>query len=516
VSETITIEKFPAHKVGLARETLNGLYAKLAKAAVKAGATPLPMPTLEASAPESVFACNKCYARSIKAALGKDCAKFGECEGFIVEAKLVTLTVTAARPALAGWEFLAVVEPLEGGNLVRRVPGADDAFDLTSYRSCAALTCEHCNTVRKRLETFVVRADGSDPAVAAGTVKRVGRNCLASFLGGVSPEWLLRGLSIEKVLSDLGGGDGEGGGWGRAPEVYDPLMAMAWSCSTVRLRGWVSKAAAQAYYEAANGEAAKTPTASRVASMLGPPPFHKEARAEWLAERAVLEPTPADVEKAAAVLEWTKSLTGATDYEYSLSLVCKQPMVDPAKLGIFVSAVGSYDRAMGFEARKAAEAAEKVAAPLGKVEFEGEIIKTSVVTQRFGYNETSVDKMTVKVTTDTGVWLAWGTIPANMMASTMNDLGQYIPEDLVGRKVKIKATLEAGKDAHFVFMKRPSVEFSDVYGPVFKAPKVKKPKAPKAPKCSSCGAKLVEGKCEDYHCAKGPWPGDQVNSAEVQ
>lgn len=487
MSETITLPRFPAAKVALARETLNGLYEKLATAAAKTGATPPPMPSLEASAPETVVLCTACkatpvdqgFAPSVAASMvGKDC-RSSACDGYYMEAKFVTLTVTAATPKLAGWEFLAAVEPLEGGNLVRRVPGSDDSVDLSVYRSGNALTCDHCNTDRRRLETFVVRADGSDPAVPAGAIKRVGRNCLSLFLGGKSPEWLLRGLVIEKALKELAE-EGEGGGWYSGPSAYDPATAMAWACSTVRLRGWVSKGAATAYAEAGGGS--KTTTADRVSSMLEGPPREPKARAEWVAEFEALKPTPADEEKATAVLEWAKHLAGDSDYEYSLSLVCKQPTLEPRNLGIFVSAVGSYDRAMGKAAAKAAEDALKTAAPLGKVEFEGEVIKVSVVTQRFGYNETSVDKMTVKVTTDAGIWFAWGTIPSALVESCVDGYDKYGDPSmntgvLVGRKLKITATLEAGKDSHFVFMKRPKAEFADVYNhPVFKAPAKKRAK----------------------------------------
>lgn len=477
---TIKFDSFPAGKVDAARDALDGMYAKLAKAAERAGATPVVMPTLAVSNPRTVYACLHCKAVSTKDLYGHGCGD-PYCTGYIVAMDFVTLTVTADTPKLAGWEFLAVVEPMDGGNMVRRVPGSDDTFDLTAYRTADAMTCDHCNTDRARLETFVVRSDGSDPEVVAGTVKRVGRNCLEKFLGGKSAESLLRSMTIEKVLGGLAE-EGEGGWGSGGSTVYDPLTTMSWAVSAVRLRGWVSKGAAAAYAEAAGGEATKATTASRVSSMLNPPPRDAKARAEWLAEYKALTPTDVDTDKAGKVLEWAMNLTGTSDYEYNLALVARQKSLDPKNLGIFVSAVGSYDRAMGLASKKAMEAAEKTKAPLGKVEFEGEVIKTSVSTNYFGGRETTVDKMTVKVTTEKGVWLAWGTIPSSFLrlADTVKNKWNEDEIDattLVGRKVKVKATLEAGKDAHFVFMKRPVVEFADVYShPVYKAPKVKKTK----------------------------------------
>ena len=85
--------------------------------------------------------------------------------------EVVDIVAIGARPSLAGWDFLACVEPLEGGNLIRQVPCASIAEgELTPWRE-GAIRCDHCSTSRRRTETFVVRADGSDPAIPAGTYR---------------------------------------------------------------------------------------------------------------------------------------------------------------------------------------------------------------------------------------------------------------------------------------------------------------------------------------------------------
>lgn len=113
----------------------------------------------------------------------------------------------------------------------------------------------------------------------------------------------------------------------------------------------------------------------------------------------------------------------------------------------------------------AAPAEIKIAAPTGKgVEFEGEIVSAKIVESQWGSNW----KLTIKVTTDAGVWLAWGTMPssfydlhirdaANDMLRTQTtpagehvpsrarDLGSAIMQTLKGLRVEVKATLEASK-----------------------------------------------------------------------
>lgn len=81
----------------------------------------------------------------------------------------------------------------------------------------------------------------------------------------------------------------------------------------------------------------------------------------------------------------------------------------------------------------------KVEAPTGKgVEFEGEIVSVKNVEGQWGWST----KVTVKVMRPdgAGIWLAWGTLPANMC-----DLFSGNTQSLKGVRVAVKATLEASK-----------------------------------------------------------------------
>jgi len=96
----------------------------------------------------------------------------------------------------------------------------------------------------------------------------------------------------------------------------------------------------------------------------------------------------------------------------------------------------------------------KVNAPEGKVDFDGEIVS---IKHQEGDWGTSV-KMTVKVTTEAGVWLAWGTCPAMILDqvqkfSVVN--GGYFSM-MRGLRVELRATLKRGRDPFFAIMSRPS------------------------------------------------------------
>lgn len=93
---------------------------------------------------------------------------------------------------------------------------------------------------------------------------------------------------------------------------------------------------------------------------------------------------------------------------------------------------------------KAARAAEiETPAPTGRVTFEGVVVKTD---WRYNdFNGGDVKKLTVKVTTDAGVWLVWLTCPSAIL------------DVRSGQTVRMTATLTPSNDKpHFAFGKRPA------------------------------------------------------------
>src|SRR3972149_3916096 len=64
--------------------------------------------------------------------------------------------------------------------ILRNVPGET----LPESWRRADQKCDHCGLIRKRNETFVVRHED-------GTLKQIGRQCIADFLGHKGPEGML-------------------------------------------------------------------------------------------------------------------------------------------------------------------------------------------------------------------------------------------------------------------------------------------------------------------------------------
>jgi hypothetical protein len=347
MTTTTPILGFPASRLAAAKKAVDQAHARLVRGASKAGQVTPVAPRVTVTREYVLTFCTLC--REVSEGFGQRCL----CPGGSATAHAaVDLSIEFARPVLAGWDFLAVVEPLEGGNLLRQVPGADVSDgELLPYRS-GEIVCDHCGTKRRRTETFIVRSDGT--LVDAGTYKQVGRSCLGVFLGGMTAAAIIASFDVEKTIREAGEGDGLA--W-RGSTVHDPIEFMTWAAAIVRVDGWISKAASQVE--------GTMSTASRALRMLEPP--SSLGRAEWERDRASYAPTDADALRGATALAWARALPESSDYERNLALVARQPHLDPKHAGILASAIAAHAKAIGAEILREARAAGVPSVHVGTV-----------------------------------------------------------------------------------------------------------------------------------------------------
>ncbi len=97
-----------------------------------------------------------------------------------------------------------------------------------------------------------------------------------------------------------------------------------------------------------------------------------------------------------------------------------------------------------------------VPAPEGRITFRGVIVSTKA---QDGFSRDSVEyKMTIKVSTPAGTWLAWGTVPQGLFDEAQAKLdggAKGYLHALRGCEVELTATLKRGRDAHFALAKCP-------------------------------------------------------------
>lgn len=224
--------------------------------------------------------------------------------------------------ALNGYHFVATIEHFEDGNLLRAVPGEGPL--PKAYRTDAA-TCDHCRTVRRRSETYVLRKGDK--------YTRVGSSCLADFLGDDNAAQVVISAAFEALLELAGNYDefeSEGGGGGGASlwlaEVYAATVAMV-----IDKLGWLSRSAA-------GDRAATADTAQAVLSSW-------KTQDKDVLELRRMRPTPEQQAEAVAALEWARNLPESdNDYLHNLRVIANQHYWTSRHLGIGASIIAAYRR----------------------------------------------------------------------------------------------------------------------------------------------------------------------------
>lgn len=164
-----------------------------------------------------------------------------------------SVSLRGEAPRLPGWEFVAVLEHVgRGATIVRQVPLAQVRDgELEPYRSAAAW-CAHCNTVRNRNDTYVVRSEKN------GKLVQVGSSCLRDYLGHDDPHALAK---LAEELCGLArscglGWDDELGFGSRQPRGWPVVTYLAEVSAAIRESGWLSRGKARGTSQAATADVA--------------------------------------------------------------------------------------------------------------------------------------------------------------------------------------------------------------------------------------------------------------------
>jgi hypothetical protein len=241
----------------------------------------------------------------------------------------VTLDSTE-RPKIDGFEFAAVISPVTDedgtliGNILRMVPGSTS--QLPERFRQATNHCDHCNTDRRRLETFVIANENG--------FKQVGRNCLANYLGLTNPHMLAELAQILIDADDLMGmSEGEGFGGSYVPERFPVDEILQLAASAIRQYGWLSNKSAR--------EFEKTSTSQLVREWaLG------SAKTREVFEHALSPVSDEDKALATETETWLEGLSIHTDndYLYNLALLSQSTSATTKNFGILVSAINAYSK----------------------------------------------------------------------------------------------------------------------------------------------------------------------------
>jgi hypothetical protein len=241
-----------------------------------------------------------------------------------------------AQFGVKGFSFVATLEHVHGGGgtIVHAKPGEK----VPACYGTARPLCDHCNTIRNRLETFVLRED------ATGTYKQVGRNCLADYLGrdaervAMSFQALVDATSIARAYSDESSFEERG--------VYQKFSLLASYLPVVAQvvmdHGFVSLKKAQE-------DESLTTTRSRADRAFG---GHDKA----------FKLTEAATKLANEVIDWAENLPeaegdddGADHYLPNIGKIARSRIVTDKQRGIVASMITAFRRATAPKANASSE-----------------------------------------------------------------------------------------------------------------------------------------------------------------
>lgn len=236
------------------------------------------------------------------------------------------VTVTGASPVIEGeWSLLGTIDHNDGSAnlLLGRVP--------ETYRAAEPL-CFHCNTVRKRTETFVIQN-------AQGVQMQVARQCIHNYLS----------IDVKRLIAwaKLAGEVREMSDWGSGVREPDKVIDFLAACvCAIRLDGGYKSR--KFCYE----HQRETPTDIQALGILHP--TRDQIRDGW-----VSPVTDTDRERAQLALAWLVALPEierAVEYRANLYAAAASSIYLPGKhSGLVASLIGfAYPNVMD-EARKVRE-----------------------------------------------------------------------------------------------------------------------------------------------------------------
>ncbi len=251
----------------------------------------------------------------------------------MMEPKMLTVSytelhVTGNAPKIDGFRFIGKIEMLGETALLQAVPG--EVIPET-YRVNPTTICEHCKTNRDRKDVYVVYE------IKTGEYKQVGRTCLRDYLGIDNPAAIVAHFGWMAEVKGLE----EYGRFGKGSLMYglhEVLSYAAFFCSTIGYKP----------------TSEMNSTVGLVCMMLD---FKNEVRKDYIRD---YEENKAKYDKTAdEVIAWVRAIEPGEskwhgNYINNLRTIFIEDLIyRTSHLGLVVSAVRSYEKALGYEAEEA-------------------------------------------------------------------------------------------------------------------------------------------------------------------
>ena len=325
-------------------------------------------------------------------------------EEYEVHHPRLEIRVFGEAPKLNGWSLCGRFDyqAIPGAVMRAMVPGESCP---AAFADCLSTRCDACGVARHRNDTFLLRHEDGRYVV-------VGRSCLKDYLGHVSPAHVASMAQILAEVSDLESDDAWGSSYS-VPDAWTLAETLTLASYSIRSNGW----APSSFDERS--------TKAHVRGLLTPS-RDRQVEADRQVELAKI--SASDAKKAANAVTWLRAQEPSGDYMHNLCAIASVDIVTGKALGIAVSGILAYDRAMECETkRREAGARDSDSAHIGAIKERYEFAVT-VETIRTWESDWGVTTF-IKMRDEDGNVLIW-------KASNSPDIE-------AGDKLRIKGTVKA-------------------------------------------------------------------------
>ena len=222
------------------------------------------------------------------------------------------------------WEFIARIEHTASGNIIYKA--LHDVEIPERYYTCSPY-CEHCNSIRHRVDTYLVRN------VITNEIKQVGKSCLQEFTSGMSASFAAYLASVRELFQTAQSRNIPL----NAKRVYsiDTSLALQCAVEVVRIFGYIPVTESQT-----------TTTKERLIHWFNVYTHRNDDR-QILSSMKRNQFNPESVEivdMAGKVKDCILSCTDNSEYMHNLKVILNMPYIGYQHFGLIASAIPTYYR----------------------------------------------------------------------------------------------------------------------------------------------------------------------------
>lgn len=249
------------------------------------------------------------------------------------------------------WEFVASVEHTSKGNIFSK---AMYDVEIPERYRCSDSFCEHCNSHRRRNNTFIIRN------TVTGDFKQVGKSCLMDFTHGMSAESASYFASLKGIFEEAQEAPIGFSSW--SPAYFNTKEILLYCAETIRHFGYSKTTDEFGDY---NPQSTKNKMTQFFEVATGRTRFMPTSLIDDIRGQMDLVGFNADSDEAHKMVEnavaWISSQEETNDYLHNLKVATSIEYTNYGKFGLLVSLFPTYDRELAWKVEQAEKEAKRKA-----------------------------------------------------------------------------------------------------------------------------------------------------------